>query len=293
MDLNGIILLDKDPGKTSFECTKIIKNKLNVQKTGHSGTLDKFASGLLIVCINKATSLQNIFMDNEKTYRAKIKFGIVTDTLDPYGKILDKRKVKNFEDEEIRSVLNSFIGEIEQIPPEYSAIRIDGERLYKKKLKGEELVIKPRRVKVINIKLLENLGDEILIEATVSKGTYIRALARDIAQKLGTIGFCSELRRISIGPFNVKDGVKLENVTVKDIVPIKESLNYLPSIKVNDNQAKMILMGIPVDRVIDGMILKNDFNDIKYINVFHNDDIIAILTVEAHKIKYFKVLGSN
>lgn len=293
MGVDGIILLDKDPGKTSFECVDILRRKLHLKKAGHAGTLDKFASGLLIVCVNRATSLQNLFMDNPKVYRARIKFGKTTDTLDIYGRVIEERKVEYFSDERIREVLSGFTGEIDQVPPEYSAIRVGGKRLYKRKLMGEELDIKPRKVFIHYIKLVENSGDSIVIEAEVSKGTYIRALARDIAEALNTIGYCEELRRISIGPFSVEKAKRLDEIIHNGragesvIIPIEDALGYLPRIDVNYDEALKVSNGISPEMVFGDP----GFNNARYIRVIYKDKTIAVVQKNNGKLKYFKVMG--
>jgi len=287
VDLNGIILIDKKPAKTSFENVKKIKKILVVNKVGHSGTLDKFATGLLIICINQATSFQNIFMKNDKVYKAVIKFGEQTDTLDPYGRLIKQKSVKDFTTEEIANVLSSFVGEIDQYPPLFSAIKINGKRLYRRTLDGEKIDISPRRVVIHWIKSIDIQRDRITIEVKVSKGTYIRALARDIAEKLGTVGYCESLRRVSIGNFNVEDAISIEDVNPKHIISINEALSYLPNIEVNEDTATKVSSGFPAYILFEDIIA--DMED-KYIRVLYKKNLIAVLEKEK-KIKYYKVLG--
>ena len=287
MDLDGIVLLDKKPGLTSFEAVKIIKRLLGLKKAGHAGTLDKFATGLLIICLNGATVLQNIFMEGEKVYRAVVKFGKQTDTLDPYGRIIKESSVKRFTKTEIMKALNIFIGDIEQYPPLYSAIRINGKRLYKRVLSGEEVDVSPRKVHIYWIKLIGIYEDYIIIETKVSKGTYIRSLARDIAEELGTVGYCESLRRLSVGNFNVNQAAEIDNISLENVIPTEKSLSFLPYIQIDEHTARKVSNGLRADKVFKDRLPKVRS---KYIRILYEDKLIAILE-NSKKLKYFKVLG--
>ena len=289
MDLNGVILLDKKPGITSFEAVNKVKKLLGVKKVGHAGTLDKFASGLLIICINKATSFQNIFMLGDKRYRALVKFGKQTDTLDPYGRVIKKAPVGKLTEIEIRKILDSFVGEVEQYPPLFSAIRVDGKRLYRRTLDGENVDVSPRRVHIHWINLIDILKEGIIIETEVSKGTYIRSLARDIAKKLNTVGYCEALRRLSIGSFKVERAIGIEKLSKANIISLSEALSFLISIDVDGNMAKKIKTGFPANKLFSDELLVLEE---RFIRVLYNGKLIALLE-NNDKIKYFKVLGPD
>jgi len=287
VDLNGIVLLDKDPGITSFKAVKKVKGILGVKKAGHAGTLDKFASGLLIVCLGYATSFQNIFMEGEKIYRATIRFGKQTDTLDPYGRVVRESPVKKITKDSVEEVLNSFTGEIEQRPPAFSAIHVGGKRLYKKAIRGEDVEVPTRRVYVHWLRLIEIRNDSIVLEAKVSKGTYIRSLARDIAERLDTVGYCESLRRMSIGVFDVEKSVKIDAITPECVIQKEEALSFLPAIEVDENTAKAVSNGMPVGKLISDRSPNINNN---YIRILCKNRIIAILE-KNRGFKYFKVIG--
>ena len=287
MALDGIILVDKDEGMTSFEVVQKVKNRLGAQKAGHAGTLDKAASGLLIVCINLATSVQNILMSNPKRYRATVQLGAETDTLDRYGNITKRKKVGAVSTSEIERVLKRYTGEILQRPPLFSAIHHNGERLYRKALKGEKPPVNPRKVIINELKLIDRGSTELTIEVYASKGTYVRSLARDIAYDLGTCGYLSALRRIEVGPFSLSDAVQLSDVSGSGaIIPLANALEYLPWVEVEDEQASMVLNGVPVRKVLTSVDIR--FGSERFFRVISHKRLLAIIE-KSDSIRYFRV----
>jgi tRNA pseudouridine55 synthase len=285
--LDGIILVDKDEGMTSFEVVQKVKNRLGAQKAGHAGTLDKAASGLLIVCINLATSVQNILMSNPKRYRATVQLGAETDTLDRYGNITKRKKVGAVSTSEIERVLKRYTGEILQRPPLFSAIHHNGERLYRKALKGEKPLVNPRKVIINELKLIDRGSTELTIEVYASKGTYVRSLARDIAYDLGTCGYLSALRRIEVGPFSLSDAVQLSDVSGSGaIIPLANALEYLPWVEVEDEQASMVLNGVPVRKVLTSVDIR--FGSERFFRVISHKRLLAIIE-KSDSIRYFRV----
>jgi tRNA pseudouridine55 synthase len=285
--LDGIILVDKDEGMTSFEVVQKVKNRLGAQKAGHAGTLDKAASGLLIVCINLATSVQNILMSNPKRYRATVQLGAETDTLDRYGNITKRKKVGAVSTSEIERVLKRYTGEILQRPPLFSAIHHNGERLYRKALKGEKPPVNPRKVIINELKLIDRGSTELTIEVYASKGTYVRSLARDIAYDLGTCGYLSALRRIEVGPFSLSDAVQLSDVSGSGaIIPLANALEYLPWVEVEDEQALMVLNGVPVRKVLTSVDIR--FGSERFFRVISHKRLLAIIE-KSDSIRYFRV----
>lgn len=251
MDLDGILLIDKRVGYTSFETVERVRKKICARKAGHTGTLDKAASGLLIVCINRGTVVQQLFTSEFKVYRAEIVFGLETDTLDRYGRIIRTGTVRCFKNGEIESVLGQFKGRGFQIPPEFSAIHLHGKRLYRKVLNGERVEIAPREIEIENIVLMRNMGSGIRIEVCASKGTYIRALSRDIASNLGTCGYVAYLRRIKIGPFSVDQALSPDEVTPStSIIPLDEAIKHLPYIELGQEFAPFVLRGLPLRKIL-------------------------------------------
>ncbi len=211
--MDGFVFLDKSAGFTSTSCGNRLKGVFHTKKIGHVGTLDPFATGLLIIGVNKGTKAITFFDDFSKEYVATIKLGVATDTMDLTGKEIEKKSIPSLSIDKVKEVLNSFLGKSKQLPPMTSAIHVNGQKLYKLAHQGKEIDRPLRDIEVKEIELLDLKEDEVIFRAVVSKGTYIRVLGSDVANKLGTVGHLSELRRIKVGPFNVKDAVKMEDVS--------------------------------------------------------------------------------
>ena len=286
---------EKPEGVTSFEIVKRVRKATGIKKVGHTGTLDKFASGLLLVCVGRATVLQQLFMEYDKTYIAALMLGKETETLDPYGKVVEECKVGRYSDEEIKRVLSEFTGKITQIPPSFSAIHHKGERLYKLALQGKKILPEPRKVEVKNIKLIENKTPEIIFEATVSKGTYIRALARDIARKLGTCGYLISLKRLRIGNFMVENALGynlIDEISVREsIIPINEALKEMPCLEVSSERIRSVINGVPLDDIADVGQLSNIPEG--FFRIVFRDTLIAVGIKEGKKCSYFRVIVTD
>lgn len=211
--MDGFIFLDKKEGITSQKADIELKKIFNTSKVGHVGTLDPFATGLLILGVNKATKGITFFDDFDKEYIATIKLGVETDSMDIDGKEISKKEVPNLSKDKIEEVLNSFLGKSKQLPPMTSAIKINGTALYKLAHKGKEIDRPLRDIEIYEIELLNYKYDEITFRALVSKGTYMRALGFDIAKKLGTVGHLITLRRTKVGPFSVTEASKIEDIS--------------------------------------------------------------------------------
>jgi len=209
---NGILLIDKEEGLTSRAIDNCLMHLYKTKKVGHLGTLDPFASGLLVIAINKATKALPYIDDSYKIYVASLKLGVKTVSGDKDGEITAKKEVPLLSKEQVQDTLDSFLGESTQIPPLYSAIKVDGEALYKKARKGENIERKPRQICVKSISLLSFSGDSLSFLCEVSKGTYVRSLGEDIAFKLGTYGYLTSLRRLSVGEMLLKDALKIEDI---------------------------------------------------------------------------------
>lgn len=207
---SGIVLLSKQSGETSFASLSAVKKSLGTKKVGHTGTLDSFADGLLVVLTGHLTRLVSHITNFGKTYLALVEFGSETDTLDPTGKIVKTGRIP--EEEEVREALKAFKGEIDQIPPKFSALHVNGKRASDLMRNGEEVELPARKITIYSIKLLDFFEKYALIEVSCSKGTYIRSLARDIAEKCGTAAHLKALRRTSVGPFYLKDAAGHEDL---------------------------------------------------------------------------------
>ncbi len=204
-----IINIDKPMDWTSFDVVRKIRNTTGIKKVGHAGTLDPFATGVLIVLTGKNTKRQNEFMDMPKTYVAEILLGRQTDTGDRTGTVIESAPVPELSESTILAALAEFHGEIEQIPPMYSAKKVNGQKLYKLARKGKTVERKPSLVTIYDIQLTSWSSDQINISVKCGRGTYIRVLAEDIAQKLGTLAHVKELERTAIGDYRVEDALSI------------------------------------------------------------------------------------
>ncbi|TAL17173.1 tRNA pseudouridine(55) synthase TruB [bacterium] len=209
---DGLLLLDKPVGLTSHTAVRKAARLLGADKAGHAGTLDPMASGLLLVGIGKATRLLEYLVGCSKTYRAVIRLGMTTDTLDQEGTVLSEKEVPDFPLEEVEKALALFRGKISQIPPVYSAIKSEGVPLYRRARRGEEVTPPAREVEISRLDLMEWKNPFLKIEVECSSGTYIRSLARDIGEALDTGGVLWELRRLRCGPFSVEDAFTFDDL---------------------------------------------------------------------------------
>ena len=215
-DFYGFILVNKPVGITSFKLVYIIKKKLNVKKVGHCGTLDPLASGLMIVLVGKYTKLQEKFMKQDKVYLATIKLGIKTDSGDLDGKIISQSDYSHIKKIDIKNALNSFIGKISQIPPMYSALKVNGKKLYELARKGITIERKSREITIYNIDFLDFKKDTFSIRIKCSSGTYIRTLAEDIGKKINTDTVLINLVREEIGNYKISSAVNIDDIKQND-----------------------------------------------------------------------------
>ncbi len=213
--IDGILLVDKEVNITSYDVIRRVKKALDgKEKIGHSGTLDPFASGLLILLFGKATKLMSTFLSYEKVYDATAKFGITTDTQDITGEVVKEDKSSMIpKKEDIRELVEKkFLGDIEQIPPMYSAKRVNGERAYKLARKGQVIKLKPKKIHISQFEIYEYEYPVFKSKIECSSGTYIRTLIHDLGISLGTYATTTDLRRVSIGGFNIKESIKSEQL---------------------------------------------------------------------------------
>ena len=212
--MNGIILIDKPKDYTSRDIVNIVSKKLQTKKVGHTGTLDPLATGLLVLCIGKTLKLSELLVSTKKEYIATMTFGIETDTLDITGNIVKRdSKTKKITTKDIETVLKKYTGKIIQEVPKYSSVKVNGKKLYEYARKGEEVALPKREVEIFNIEPLSEINNNTFtFKCTVSKGTYIRSLIRDIGVSLGTYATMSALRRTKQGIFNIEDAYTLEEL---------------------------------------------------------------------------------
>ncbi|MFR3919640.1 MAG: tRNA pseudouridine(55) synthase TruB [Clostridia bacterium] len=255
--MDGILVVNKSKGLTSNDIVKKVKKILNT-KVGHTGTLDPNATGVLPLLLGNATKISKYLINHDKEYEAVIKLGAKTTTADVEGKIIEEKEVnkEKLKKENIEEVLKSFIGKQQQIPPIYSAIKVNGKKLYEYARQGKEVEIKARNIEIYDLKLLkiDSKNDELTINVKCSKGTYIRSLCEDIAVKLETLGYMKELNRIQVGEFNIKGSVTIEefkaNIENKDysnIIGIEEIFKEIPEITIKQREYEKYLNGVKID----------------------------------------------
>ena len=251
LPIDGVLLLDKPKGMSSNYALQKARRLYQAQKAGHTGTLDPMATGLLPVCFGEATKFSSHLLEADKVYRARIKFGQVTDTGDAEGTVIREREIPEIAQAELDAVLDRFRGEIDQVPPMYSALKHQGRPLYELARQGIEIERAVRRVTIYNMALLARHSDGIEIEVAVSKGTYIRSLAEDIGEALGCGAHLTALRRLKTGPFTgdaMLDFERLEALADQQaregvLLPVDILLDHLPRLDITAGMARMILRG--------------------------------------------------
>ncbi|HAJ56940.1 MAG TPA: tRNA pseudouridine(55) synthase TruB [Candidatus Omnitrophica bacterium] len=209
---DGILIIDKPKGVTSHDVVDMARKILKTKKVGHSGTLDPVATGVLVLLVGRATKLFSEFVHFDKEYEATLRLGVVTSTGDSEGKVISEKDMTHITEDDVRNVFGEFIGEREQVPPMVSAIKHKGKRLYELARKGIEVERAARPIKIYDLRITRMALPDIDFYVRCSKGTYIRRLGEEIGEKLGVGGFISRIRRISLGPFDVRDSMKIEDV---------------------------------------------------------------------------------
>lgn len=238
--MEGIIVINKPKGITSFDVIRRLRKILKIKKIGHTGTLDPLATGVLVVCVGKATKLAQDIEGYEKEYIADFELGYRTDSYDIEGKILEKKEFEPIDYDHFEEILKEFIGKIEQVPPMFSAIKMDGKKLYELARQGIEVERKSREVFIKKIELLEFDGRKGKIRCLVSKGTYIRSLIYDIGERIGTFATMTELKRTKVGNEGLKNSYTLEEIEKESekkefLISVEKYFNF-PKIEINDNK---------------------------------------------------------
>lgn len=249
--MDGVINIYKEKGFTSHDVVAVVRKTINQKKVGHTGTLDPDAEGVLPICLGKGTKLSDYIMADKKGYRAEVTLGVITTTEDSSGEVLEVKPV-DFNEEKIKEAVYSFIGEYEQVPPMYSAIKVNGKKLYELAREGKEIERKSRKIKIYDIKILEFLPpNKIVIDVICSKGTYIRTLCSDIGKKLGCGGNMSYLLRTMSGRFNIDTAIKLDELktivekgNIDDIlITIDDVLCNYKKVKISPKATKLLHNG--------------------------------------------------
>ena len=294
--MDGIIIINKTKGCTSHDIVYKIKKLLN-EKVGHTGTLDPMAEGVLPILIGKGTLLSKYLINHDKKYIVELQLGTKTDTADSEGKIIEEQPVDKeiLSKENIKLILKTFIGKQEQVPPIYSAIKVNGKKLYEYARKGQQVELKPRKIEIYDIKLIDFSVEEKLIKFEVfcGKGTYIRSLCEDIATKFETVGYMKSLKRTQVGDFKIENSITIEelNKIVEDNkTDSEESIKNLNekiiSIeKVFENKQSIKLPNKKLELFLNGVMLTQNLDEDVYKIYNQNNEFIGTGIIENKKLK--------
>ena len=264
-NVHGILLLDKRLSVSSNRALQEVRRLFNANKAGHTGSLDPLATGLLPLCFGEATKVSAMMLDDNKRYQVVVKLGVMTDTGDAEGKIIEEKPVPELSLLEIEDCLQGFCGEIDQVPPMYSALKHNGRKLYELAREGKIIERKARRITIFELKLLNKTSDSLTLDVFCSKGTYIRSLAEDIGHKLGCGGTVIELRRTQAGQFRIEDALTIEQLQQMDqeelkslLIDVDKPLDGMPVLELSADQATLIRYGqqikMETTTAIQGMV---------------------------------------
>ena len=294
---DGIILVDKEPGFSSFKTVSKIKSLIKAKRAGHAGTLDPFATGGLIILLNQGTKLFPFLMPHNKVYRAALRLGIETDTQDLTGKIIGSKDIGGLTYEMIQRTASQFIGTIKQVPPDYSAVHYGGKRAYELARDGITIDLKPKDVKIDYITLLLVNLPYVWFEVGCSSGTYIRSLAADLGRSLGIGAHLTSLRRIKSGTFHVNDALTLEQIayhlsngTIEEVIlSLRDALNGMHEVKITNELAEKIRNGYQPNWEELFRQPTSSFSSNDYLKVITGEDLVAILRKDQSTYKIVKV----
>jgi tRNA pseudouridine55 synthase len=261
--ISGVLVVDKPVGLTSHEVVQVIRHGTNIRRAGHTGTLDPRASGVLIVLIGPAVRLSEYVSASDKRYQAIIRLGATTDTFDADGRFTSKDETPEITEEQFETTLKTFVGEIIQTPPPYSAVKVHGRPAYDMAREGEEVQLEPRKIQVYSLELLEWAPPEAVIDVYCSSGTYVRSLANDLGDKLGCGAYLTGLRRTKSGRFTLRDAVPLRKLReafdagnwYQYVIPAAEALSDWPALELDNEKVEAVRHGhrVPAEAGVTGM----------------------------------------
>ncbi len=294
--MNGVLVIDKPAGPTSFDVVRRVKAALHVKRAGHTGTLDPIATGVLPICLEDATKVAGFIAESGKEYEAVIRLGQETDTQDSCGKVTAEGQVPPLSNVLLEAALSKFRGEIQQIPPMYSALKHEGKRLYELAREGKEVEREPRRVVVHRLSLRDFSSNELRISLRCSKGFFVRALAQDLGRELGCGAHLKSLRRTASGPFTERMALKLERLIelsksdagreeiARALVSMSDALGELPAVSVGQSEASRVARGLP---------FATDAAPGRIRILSPSGDLLAVAEVDAeHRLRYLRVMAS-
>jgi tRNA pseudouridine55 synthase len=284
--VSGVLVVDKPIGLTSHDVVQHIRKGTGIRRAGHTGTLDPRASGVLVVLIGPAVRLSEYVSASDKRYQATIKFGSSTDTYDIEGRITNEASVDNLDEEVFHEIINQFVGEIQQTPPPYSAVKVKGRKAYEMARKGEEVDLEPRTIHVYSLDVLEWEPPEAVIDVYCSSGTYVRSLANDLGEALGTGAHLIGLRRTKSGQFTLRDAVPLRRLKeafdagnwYEYLIPAAEALSDWPMVELDADQVELVRHGhrVPAEDRIDHMVR----------GVSEQGDLVALMELDEETMEW-------
>ena len=285
--MDGIIVINKPKGYTSHDIVYKIKKIVN-EKVGHTGTLDPLATGVLPLLIGKGTLCSKYLINHDKIYQVELKLGEKTTTADSEGEIIEEKDVlpEMLQEDKIKETLKTFVGKQEQIPPIYSAIKVNGKKLYEYARKNQEVEIKPRNIEIYGIKLIElNKKEKIIkFEVSCSKGTYIRTLCENIAEKLNTVGYMYNLNRIKVGDFEISNAINIDEIlknsqpkeiVERNVITIEKLFKSKENIDLNDKKLALFLNGVQLTQKNEDGIYR----------IYNKNKFIGIGTIKNNLLK--------
>jgi tRNA pseudouridine55 synthase len=297
---NGWVNLWKPVGLSSMQAVAAVRRHLNAAKIGHAGTLDPLADGILPIALGEATKLIPLLQDGLKTYRFGVNWGVATNTDDTEGEVTETSPIRPTA-EQINAVLPEFVGLIQQVPPPYSAIKINGQRAYALARKGEEFEISAREIYIDSLQLIDSSNpDMAILEVTCGTGTYVRSLARDMAQVLGTFAHCAFITRTNVGKFTEKESISLENLQQipytdlgATLWPLVNGLDDILAIAVNDTEKQRLQRGQDVSFLskMDSARLPETHDPSQPLIAVCNDDVVAICSLSGATLHPVRVLN--
>ena len=278
--MDGVIIINKPKGYTSHDVVNIVRKQLNMKKVGHTGTLDPNATGVLPILVGQATKISKYLIEHKKTYIATIELGEKRDTGDSEGNIIESdSNIKEFDISIIKQVLQSFLGKQKQIPPMYSAIKLNGKKLYEYARSGQKVKVGPREIEIYKMELIEYKNNRIEFKVECSKGTYIRTLCENIAEKLGTIGYMKELQRTSVDKFKIEDSINLEELSKdeaqKRIITIENIFKEKEKVYLNGKGVELFLNGVQLTRELEDGVYR----------VYNNNNFIGLGIIKNKLLK--------
>ena len=284
--VSGVLVVDKPIGLTSHDVVQHIRKGTGIRRAGHTGTLDPRASGVLVVLIGPAVRLSEYVSASDKRYQATIKFGSSTDTYDIEGRITNEASIDNLDEEVFHEIINQFVGEIQQTPPPYSAVKVKGRKAYEMARKGEEVDLEPRTIHVYSLDVLEWEPPEAVIDVYCSSGTYVRSLANDLGEALGTGAHLIGLRRTKSGQFTLRDAVPLRRLKeafdagnwYEFLIPAAEALSDWPMVELDADQVELVRHGhrVPAEDRIEHMVR----------GVSEQGDLVALMELDEETMEW-------